>query len=221
MVGWGSYAGDNGSEGDLRLVHFWEAVDPGWLAAGRSELMVQSGWDVTTLLQALELEAKLALPIDKAVQVIQHRLTQDDTLAARTTLPPDQVIELLDMCLRSTYFSHGGGFFEQQEGATMGSPVSAAVVNLYMEFFEGLAFTQAPDECRPRIWKRYVDETFCILRKGTVEKLLNHLKSLRPTIQFTVEVERDGSLLFMDILLRRKDDGSLDGMVCRKPTHTD
>ena len=48
----GSYAGDNGPEGDLRFVHFWEAVDPGWLAAGRSELMVWSGWDVTTLLQA-------------------------------------------------------------------------------------------------------------------------------------------------------------------------
>ena len=49
------------AEGDLRLVHFWEAVDPGQQAARSSELMVQSVWDVSTLFQALELAAKLAL----------------------------------------------------------------------------------------------------------------------------------------------------------------
>ena len=103
----------------------------------------------------------------------------------------------------------------------MGSPVSAAVANLYMEFFVDLALTQSPDECRPHIWKRYVDDTFCILRKGTVEKLLSHLNSLRPTIQFTVKVEKDRSLPFLDVLLRWKDDGSLDTTMYRKPMHTD
>ena len=60
----------------------------------------------------------------------------------------------------------------------MGSPVSAVGVNLYMEFFEGLALSQALANCRPRIWKRYVNDTFCILKKGTVEELLSHLNSL-------------------------------------------
>ena len=70
---------------------------------------------------------------------------------ARTTLGPDQVAELLDTCLRSTYFFDGGDFCEQQEGAAMGSPVSAAIANLHMEFFEDLAPTRSPDECRPRM----------------------------------------------------------------------
>ena len=116
--------------------------------------------------------------IAEAVQVIQQRLTQDDTLASRTTLSPDKVAELLDICLRSTYFSYDGDFYQQQEGAAMGSPVSAAVANLYMEFFEDLTLSQAPAHCRPHIWKRYVNETFCILKKGTVEGLLSHLNSL-------------------------------------------
>ena len=120
-----------------------------------------------------------------------------------TLLFPDKVTELLDLCLRSTYFSYGGDFYEQQEGAVMGSPVSAAVANLYMEFFEDLALSQAPTDCTPRMWKRYVDDTFCTLKKGTVEELLSHLNSLRPTIQFTVEVEEDGSLPFLDILLQK------------------
>ena len=37
----------------------------------------------------------------------------------------------------------------------------------------------------------------------------------------TVEVEKDGGLPFLDILLQRREDGSLDVTVYRKPTHTD
>ena len=98
----------------------------------------------------------------------------------------------------------------------MGSPVSA---NLYMEFFEELALESAPS--RPRLWKRYVDDTCCILRKGDVEGLLHHLNSIRPTIRFTMEVEEGGSLPFLDTKLTRKEDGKLDITVYRKQTHTD
>ena len=101
----------------------------------------------------------------------------------------------------------------------MGSPVSTVVPNLYMEFFEELALETAPT--RPRLWKRYVDDTFCILRKGSTEELLHHLNGVRLTIKFMVEQEEDGTLPFLDTLLRRREDGSLDVSVYRKPTHTD
>ena len=73
----------------------------------------------------------------------------------------------------------------------------------------------------PRLWNRYVDDTCCIVKKGTVEALLGHLNSARPSIKFTVEVEKDGTLPFLDTLLRRKRDGTLDVTIYRKPTHTD
>ena len=77
------------------------------------------------------------VPIDEALQVIRDRLRGDETLVNRTTLSPDRVAELLESCLRSNYFCYGGEFHEQQEGAAMGSPVSAVVANLYMEFRDG------------------------------------------------------------------------------------
>ncbi len=78
-----------------------------------------------------------------------------------------------------------------------------------------------PASQQPRLWKRYMDDTYCIVKKGTVKGLLSHLNSVRPSIRFTVEVERDRSLPFLENLLQRRDDGSLAVTVYRKPTHTD
>ena len=96
---------------------------------------------------------------------------------------------------------------------------SAVMANLYMEVFEELALETAPT--RPRLWKRYVDDTFSILRKGSTKALLHHLNRVRPTIKFTVEQEEDGSLPLLDTLLKRREDGILDVSVYRKSTHTD
>ena len=112
-----------------------------------------------------------------------------------------------------------GEFFEQQDGVAMGSPVSATVANLYMEYFEDLALSTAAE--KPRLWKRYVDDTCCIVKKGTEEGLLQHLNSIRPTIQFTMEVEEKGKISFLDCEPHRKEDGRLDVTVHRKATHTD
>ena len=56
----------------------------------------------------------------------------------------------------------------------MGSPVSAVIANLYMENFEEQAITTSFYE--PRIWKRYVDDTFTILDRENVDDFLQHLK---------------------------------------------
>ena len=88
-----------------------------------------------------------------------------------------------------------------------------------MEFFEDITLHLAPS--RPWLWKRYVGNTCCIVKRGEVDQLLQHLNSIRPSIKFTVEVKKEGKLPFLDTLLRRNSDGSLDIMVYRKPTHTD
>ena len=73
----------------------------------------------------------------------------------------------------------------------MGSPGSPVVVNIYMEMFESLSLTTT---LAPRIWKGYVDDMFCVIEEVNTGPFLDHLNSLLPTIQFTMELEKNRSL---------------------------
>ena len=65
------------------------------------------------------------------------------------------------------------------------------------------------------------DEVFTVVHIDRVQHLLGHLNSIECSIQFTVEVENDGELPFLDVNVYRKSDGSVNTSVYRKPTHTD
>ena len=63
-------------------------------------------------------------------------MEKDDKLNDRTVLSVQNSIELLGFCLHNSYFSFRNKFYEQFEGAAVGSPVSPIVANLFMEDFE-------------------------------------------------------------------------------------
>ena len=74
----------------------------------------------------------------------------------------------------------------------------------------------------PRLWRRYVDDTFVILQKSQKEEFLQHINSVDPSILFTTEeAKQDGSMPFLDTLVTPQEDGTLTTSVYRKPTHTD
>ena len=66
---------------------------------------------------------------------------------------------------------------------TMVSPICPLVTNQFMKDFENRAISTAP--IPPRIWLRYVDDTFIIHKAEHSLQFLLHLNSLKPNIQFT------------------------------------
>ncbi|XP_078582762.1 uncharacterized protein LOC144865701 isoform X2 [Branchiostoma floridae x Branchiostoma japonicum] len=168
-------------------------------------------YDVTALFTSV--------PVDKAVDVILQRLKEDQTLSERTTLKPEQLADLLRVCLNCTYFVYDGIFYKQIHGAAMGSPVSPIVCNLYLEHLEQRALRTAPHP--PLWWYRYVDDTHTKLKKTYADEFTDHLNSLDPDIKFTFEKEENRSLAFLDTLTTVQEDGSLRVTIYRKPTHTD
>ena len=90
----------------------------------------------------------LGAPVDPALNIIRDLLEKDHTLKERAVLAVNDIILLLEFCLKNTYFSFQDQFYEQVEGAAMGSPVSPIIANLYMEYLEPKALStalQAPD----------------------------------------------------------------------------
>ena len=102
----------------------------------------------------------------------------------------------------------------------MGSPLSPIVANLYTESLEEEAIRSAP--LQPKLWRRYVDDTFVIWPHGQEElhRFLQHLNDLHPNIHFTMEEENECTLSFLDVLITRSST-SLFTSVYRKPTHTE
>ena len=89
-----------------------------------------------------------------------------------------------------------------------------------MENFEAIAISTAPQP--PYLWKRYVDDTFTVIKSSQRRAFLDHINSIDQHIQFTSEEQReDGSIPVLDILVMPNEDGSLSTTIYRKPTHTD
>ena len=61
-----------------------------------------------------------SVPVDQALNVIERKLRQDLTLPDRSELNVDQLIQLLEYCLTTTYFVYKGEFYQQVHGAAMG-----------------------------------------------------------------------------------------------------
>jgi hypothetical protein len=73
------------------------------------------------------------------------------------------------------------------------------------------------------MWKRYVDDTYVVWPHGreSLNGLFNHLNSQSESIKFTMELEENNNIPFLDILISKKNNGVLSHQVYRKKTHTD
>jgi hypothetical protein len=143
------------------------------------------------------------IPIEGAVEVI-NKITDEETT------------KLVEICLKSTFFSFQNEIYEQTCGVAMGSPLSLVVANLFMEDLESKSLASSP--LKPKLWIRFIDDTFVIWPHGheNLKKFVDHLNNYSEHIKFTMEIEVDGSLPFLDVCVTKKHDGSLGHQVYRK-----
>jgi hypothetical protein len=148
------------------------------------------------------------IPIDGAMNVIRN-ITDPGTA------------NLIELCLKSTFFSFQGDVYEQTCGVAMGSPLSPIIANLFMEDLENNALNSSP--FKPKYWNRFVDDTFVIWPHGwdKLDEFVTHLNKQSDHIKFTMEVENNNSLPFLDVRVTKRPDGSLSHQVYRKKTHTE
>ncbi|XP_076049339.1 uncharacterized protein LOC143030017 [Oratosquilla oratoria] len=100
----------------------------------------------------------------------------------------------------------------------MGSPISVILAEITMQRFEDEIFFPAPTSLK--LWTRYVDDVFAILKERDMDAFLEQLNGMHEAIQFEMEKEAEGELPFLDVMVKRVGD-ILITSVYRKVTHTD
>lgn len=101
----------------------------------------------------------------------------------------------------------------------MGSSLSPVLADIFMEWFEDRIFMKVVN--KPKLWLRYVDDTFVVwpYDKTKLQEFLECLNNEEESIKFTVEIENNKTLPFLDVLVDRGNN-HIKTSVYRKPTHT-
>ena len=102
--------------------------------------------------------------MDEAISICEERLKGDDTLEKRTKMKVGTIVKLLQFCLKSTKFVHGGVHYKQLDGVAIGLPVSSVVADSFMDELEKKGFEQL--QAPPRIWHRFVDDVISVINSS-------------------------------------------------------
>ncbi|XP_055308689.1 uncharacterized protein LOC129572701 [Sitodiplosis mosellana] len=122
------------------------------------------------------------------------------------------------MCMDHSYFQFLDSFYHVSIGTNMGNPLSPLISELFMSAFERKL---KQENLLPRIWWRYVDDVFAIIKKDEIDSVLNVLNNRFDSIKFTCEKENDKcKLSFLDIELSTSVDNKIDIAIYHKPTDT-
>jgi len=109
-------------------------------------------------------------------------------------------------------------YYDQIDGVPVGSSLGPVLANIFMCHFEESWL--ANNQSRPSIWFRYVDDTFSLFdSKDTASRFLDFLNSRHPNIKFTMALEENQEIPFLDVCIKR-DHNTFSATVHHKKTFT-
>lgn len=153
-----------------------------------------------------------SIPIEESLKLLKVFLASKDI----TEHHKEIIYTLLRMCMYQKIFQFRDKFYEQKSGAAIGNAASCLVSNLVMDHLERkVKFKRS----FPKFYCRYVDDSLGIMKRNLVHEFLKELNSIYPSINFTLELEADGKLPFLDLLLIRRGK-KIEMEIYRKPTDT-
>ena len=147
---------------------------------------------------------------------IIHKKWDEIKKASKTKLSKSEFIEALELIINNCEFSFNGKLYKQKFGSPMGSPVSPMLANLVLENLEEEIFKQC--HFSPAFYYRYVDDIITAVPEDRIEEFNRLLNSYHTKLQFTSELEIEGKIPFLDMLLIKESDRRLSINWYHKPT---
>jgi len=157
------------------------------------------------------------IPLDETIDICIDRLYHDDTVIP-PMIPKDDFRALLQMAAKDSCFMFNGKLYMQLDGVAMGSPLGPVLANIFLCHMEETLMSKS--RYFPLFYRRYVDDTFALFKtKRSANQFLEFINTLHPSIKFTMDVEQDGKLNFLDTVVD-KSNCSFNLDMYRKPTFT-
>ena len=135
-------------------------------------------------------------------------------------LQKHQLTELLKIATSNQLFQFNGELYEQidgVDGVAMDSPLGPLLANTFMCHIENQLEQK---NMIPSFYRIYVDDTLVKMPNAeSATDFLQVLNSAYPSLSFTMELEREGSIPFLGTVITRCGN-TLKTEVYRKPTDT-
>ncbi|XP_062537658.1 uncharacterized protein LOC134205978 [Armigeres subalbatus] len=143
------------------------------------------------------------VPVDFALECLEERWEE---VEQHTNIDKTSFIDAVKLVLESTFFVYQGKVYGQTFGVPMGSPLSPVIANVVMEKLEQECRNKLEEEqISLRLYRRYVDDCMCVAKNEHIQKIVDTFNSFHDRLQFTVEVEMEGKIKFLDMMLERKE----------------
>jgi hypothetical protein len=164
-----------------------------------------SSMDVTSLFTNV--------PLHETIQTVCDHIEREHL---NVGIPPSELYRLLLLCTSNIKFRFRNKGYRQIDGIGMGSPLGPLLADIFMASLENAIQDRLNEIC---LYRRYVDDILLITNsRQQAEEIMNIFNELHPNIKLTMELESNNSLAFLDLLLKRSQDGSIQRSVYRKAT---
>ena len=133
-----------------------------------------------------------------------------------------EILTITKTVLTQNYYGFKDKTYIQKKGLAMGSPTSSILSEIYLQFLENTKILNIVTKPGIEGYFRYVDDILIVYNKSHVDitEILDQFNNLTPHLNFTLELERDSKLNFLDISLT-KTSNRISYKIYRKPTTTD
>ena len=133
------------------------------------------------------------IPLEKSLKLTKEQLKKDILLKERTDCSPEQIINLLRICLETNFRKVEGSLCTQTDGTPIGKSISGPLAGIFVAWLEEQFIKNGKFKTQIIFWKRMKDDIFFVWkidRNASMEKFRDYLNSLEPRIQFTSEIEK-------------------------------
>ena len=183
-------------------------------------------FDVTSLFTPVPLQKTIEIILEK-LYGLEHTCTQNKKKRetwCKNCKNRSEMRWLLETSTKETHFIFDKNIYIQKNVIAMGSSLGPLFADIYMNYLESKLMPKLKENGL-LFWRRFVDDTFTILRKDAdIAKLIEILNSFDTEIIFTSEEETNNSIAFLDILITRAPSNSpkssFSTTIYRKATYT-